>query len=102
MDGWSEWIALAGASFTPRRGPTFSNSAVALQGAASGHGMALGSRILARELLESKTLIAPFEDELPDGAYWLLARRFEKLSKAERIFCSWLTEEVELASVKAV
>jgi LysR family glycine cleavage system transcriptional activator len=101
-DSWSEWIALAGASFSPQRGPTFSNSAVALQGAASGQGMALGSRILARELLESGTLIAPFRHELPDGAYWLLARRFEKLSKAEATFCSWLIEEVEQASAKVV
>ncbi len=101
-DSWSQWIALAGVLFTPRRGPTFSNSAVALQGAASGQGMALGSRILARELLENGTLTAPFKDELPDGAYWLLARRFEKLSKAERTFCSWLTEEIKQASVKAV
>jgi LysR family glycine cleavage system transcriptional activator len=97
-DSWSEWIALTGASDAPRRGATFSNSAVALQGAANGQGMALGSRILAKELLESGALIAPFQHEIPHGAYWLLARNFENLSKAEATFCSWLFEEVAQAS----
>jgi LysR family glycine cleavage system transcriptional activator len=96
-DSWSEWIALAGASHAPRRGATFSDSAVALQAAASGQGVALGSRILAKGLLESRALIAPFQHELPHGAYWLLARNFEKLSKAQVTFCSWLFEEVAQA-----
>jgi LysR family glycine cleavage system transcriptional activator len=100
-DSWSEWIKLAGASHAQRRGATFSNSAVALQGAASGQGMALGSRILAKELLESGALMAPFEHELPRGAYWLLARKFEGLNKAEATFCSWLSEQVAQATTKA-
>lgn len=95
---WSEWIALAAASFVTRRGPTFSNSAVALQSAANGQGMALGSRILAKDLLGSRALIAPFQHELPYGAYWLLAQKFEKLSRAEATFCSWLFEQVAQAS----
>jgi hypothetical protein len=53
-DSWLEWIALADPSFAPQRRPTFSNSAVALQGAVSGQRMALGSRILAKDLLESR------------------------------------------------
>jgi LysR family transcriptional regulator, glycine cleavage system transcriptional activator len=101
QDSWSEWIALAGGAHVSRSGATFSNSAVALQGAASGQGMALGSRILAKELLESGALMAPFEHELPRGAYWLLARKFEGLNKAEASFCSWLSEEVAQASTKA-
>jgi LysR family glycine cleavage system transcriptional activator len=63
--------------------------------------MALGSRVLAKELLESGALIAPFQQELPNGAYWLLARSFGKLSKAEAIFCSWLFEQVAQASARA-
>jgi LysR family glycine cleavage system transcriptional activator len=100
-DSWLEWIESAGASFAPRRGPTFSNSAVALQGAASGQGMALGSRVLAKDLLEGGALIAPFQHDLPDGAYWLLARKFETLGKAEVTFCSWLVEQVAQASGEA-
>lgn len=98
-DSWSEWIELAGASHVPRSGATFSDSAVALQAAASGQGMALGSRILAKELLDSGALMAPFEHELPRGAYWLLARKFERLNKAGAAFCSWLIEEVEQMSI---
>jgi LysR family glycine cleavage system transcriptional activator len=64
--------------------------------------MALGSRIVAGELLESGALIAPFQHEVTDGAYWLLARKFEKLSKAEATFCSWLVEQVAQASAKVV
>lgn len=100
-DSWSGWISLSGAPPPLRRGPTFSNSAVALQGAASGQGMALGSRILAKELLESGALVAPFRQELPHGAYWLLARQFENLSKAEAAFCKWLIAEVAQVSISA-
>ena len=101
-DTWSEWITAAGAAFAPRRGPTFSNGAVALQAAANGQGTALGSRILAKELLESGALLAPFRHELPHGAYWLVARNFQNLSKAEATFCTWLFEEVAQASTNAV
>lgn len=101
-DSWLEWIALASAPHAPRSGATFSNSAVALQAAASGQGMALGSRILAKELLESRALIAPFQQELPHGSYWVVARNFEKLSNAEATFCSWLFDEVAQAKNEAV
>ena len=98
-DAWAEWFAVAGLKMQAQWGPIFSNSAIALQGAANGQGVALGSRKLASGLLEEGVLIAPFEENVPHGAYWLLARDFSKLGKAETLFCEWLLLEVARQSV---
>jgi LysR family glycine cleavage system transcriptional activator len=98
-DAWAEWFAVAGLKMQAQWGPIFSNSAIALQGAANGQGVALGSRKLASGLLEEGVLIAPFEENVPHGAYWLLARDFSKLGKAETLFCEWLLSEVARQSV---
>jgi LysR family glycine cleavage system transcriptional activator len=94
-DAWSQWLAAAGISMEASWGPVFSDSAIALQSAASGQGAALGSRVLASSSLREGSLVAPFDEDVPHGAYWLLARDFDKLSKAERMFCEWLRREVE-------
>ena len=94
---WRTWLMSLKEPVEPNWGPIFSNSAVALQSAALGQGVALGSRLLAARLLEDGQLVAPVSREASHGAYWLLSRDFRKLTDPEALFCDWLLNEVRQA-----
>lgn len=76
-DLWPRWLSLAGATRSEaeaivRAGPGFSDSALVLQAAAEGHGVALGRMFLASADIEAGRLIKPFALDLPnDYSYWL-------------------------------
>lgn len=63
-DLWPRWLALAGASRSEaeaivRAGPGFSDSALVLQAAAEGHGVALGRMFLASADITAGRLVKP-------------------------------------------
>ncbi len=76
-DLWPRWLALAGASRNEadaiaRAGPGFSDSALVLQAAAEGQGVALGRMFLASADITAGRLVKPFSLDLPnDYSYWL-------------------------------
>lgn len=76
-DLWPRWLALAGASRSEvdaiaRAGPGFSDSALVLQAAAEGQGVALGRMFLASADITAGRLVKPFALDLPnDYSYWL-------------------------------
>ena len=76
-DLWTRWLSLAGATRSEaeaivRAGPGFSDSALVLQAAAEGHGVALGRMFLASADITAGRLIKPFALDLPnDYSYWL-------------------------------
>ena len=92
---WRAWLAVAELHGAVRWGPVFSNAAIAVQSAELGQGVVLSSPVLARHLIDSGRLIAPFTTELANGAYWLVTRSFKALKPAERAFCDWLGEAVD-------
>jgi LysR family glycine cleavage system transcriptional activator len=96
-EAWLRWLESVGVADPPLWGPVFSNAAIALQGAELGQGAALGNRILAAEKLEKRSLYAPFDAELANGAYWLVAPDFRDLSSAETLFCQWLRSKLDQA-----
>jgi len=71
---WEMWLRAAGAEGVEHgRGPRFSHTSIALQAAAEGQGVALGSGSLAHDDLEAGRLVCPFDIVLPVSfAYYLV------------------------------
>ncbi|MDQ6437196.1 LysR substrate-binding domain-containing protein [Mesorhizobium sp. LHD-90] len=94
-DGWSDWFRQMGVSGgEPLRGPIFPDCALAMQSAARGHGVALGSRLLSAPDLETGRLVAPFAHELPYGAYWIVAPDLDRLAPSAAALADWLVNAV--------
>ncbi|WP_416900122.1 MAG: transcriptional regulator GcvA [Minwuia sp.] len=72
--GWAEWLVAAGVSgVDPKRGPTFDNSAMLLQAAVEGMGVAMARHALAFADLQAGRLVRPFPITLAsDFAYFLV------------------------------
>ncbi len=79
---WAQWLAVAGArEVDARRGPIIDESAVVLQAAIDGQGVALTSEGIVRSDLDAGRLVKPFDVDLDaDNAYYLVAppRAFER------------------------
>lgn len=91
---WKRWfkqVGLKGANV--EQGPIFSHSAMVLQAAMYGQGVALVKNILAKPEIESGRLIAPFEQVLVNkDAYYLVCR--DNQSNMARIapFRKWVLD----------
>lgn len=93
---WAVWLKEAGVDgIDAARGPHFSHSALAIEAAADGLGVALTLAKLAASELESGRLIAPFKLSLPSKFSYYLVRE-EGESERPRIaaFREWLLEEL--------
>jgi LysR family glycine cleavage system transcriptional activator len=92
---WSHWLAsvdLSGPAY--ERGPHFASTALLLQAAVGGQGVALARARLAAPDLKSGHLVRPFAASVPTGpAYWLVTPLRGTLSRAARTFCAWLKRE---------
>lgn len=92
-DGWSCWLRTAGAPEVPSdRGPIFPTSALAVQAAMLGHGVALGD-IFSDSDMPADLLVRPFGVVVPYGTYWLVAADFGKLDRSALAFAEWLLDE---------
>jgi DNA-binding transcriptional LysR family regulator len=85
---WKPWFEQAGLDWPePAQGPSFSDSTLALQAAADGHGVALGRRMLVQHLLEHGSLVQLFDISAPI---------------AEAFFVVYLEDSLERPEVAAV
>ncbi len=98
---WNMWLRSAGMSdMEVRRGMHFSHTSLALQAAVAGHGVALGSRVLAGNDLAAGRLVRPFAHSAPMSfAYYMVCP--EALADEPRIaaFREWIIEEAAAAEV---
>jgi LysR family glycine cleavage system transcriptional activator len=95
--GWNRWFHAAGvAAVTQDRGPLLTDTVLAIQAAARGHGVALANILLAEEDLRTGTLVKPFEIDVPYGAFWLVAPDLTRLSKPAQAFANWIQAEFAL------
>jgi LysR family glycine cleavage system transcriptional activator len=86
-DGWTTWFEAAGLDgLGTQRGPIYPDTALALQAARLGHGIALGDGVMEAADLRAGTLIRPFDIAAPFGAYWLVAPDFDKLAAPAAAF----------------
>ncbi|GGA51310.1 LysR family transcriptional regulator [Nitratireductor aestuarii] len=68
--GWDRWFREAGLdTVSARAGQHFPDSTLAVQAALAGRGVALLSRVLVADALESGLLVAPFSNLLPGDSY---------------------------------
>jgi LysR family glycine cleavage system transcriptional activator len=94
---WTDWLAAAGVedAVDGTRGPRLSDTALALDAAARGHGVALGDDVTCLEELEAGWLVKPFATEIEADSYWLAMPEDRRLSAAAGTFRGWLLDAME-------
>ncbi|MBF0373593.1 MAG: transcriptional regulator GcvA [Alphaproteobacteria bacterium] len=91
---WGAWLEAAGvAGIDVERGPRFYDSAVMLQAAIEGQGVAMGRSALTAIDVAAGRLVRPFALELPSSFdYWFVARK-GPLDPPLARFREWLFEQ---------
>jgi LysR family glycine cleavage system transcriptional activator len=93
--GWAIWLQAVGAhGVDATRGTRFTDSALVLQAAMAGQGVALARRVLAADDLDAGRLVSLFDISLPSElAYYFVAppRYFERPKVAA--FYDWVCAE---------
>jgi len=94
---WRDWLAALGIECPDtERGPVFDQTALAIDAAAAGQGIALARTALASLDLIAGRLVRPLKEAMPaEYAYWIVCRK--STSDAPKIsqFRSWLLEQVQ-------
>ena len=93
---WAPWLREARLRLEePRLGPTLSDSAMIVEAAASGQGVALARRLFVQGDLISGRLVRLFDVEVQDDyAYHIAWRTGSKPSEAALLFAAWLRTEL--------
>jgi LysR family glycine cleavage system transcriptional activator len=90
------WLAARGVlAANTNQGLRFNQSALVIDAAASGHGVALAKRAIAAADLQSGRLVAPFagEGDKVGFAYWLVRPKGRTLTPALKHFIEWIKDE---------
>ncbi|MFT4046897.1 MAG: transcriptional regulator GcvA [Solimonas sp.] len=92
---WEPWLHAAGAELRePKRGPVFTDSAVLLDAAAHGLGVALARRVFAEGDLQSGRLVRLFDIIVPDpSSYFFVWRADHPQIDAIAALREWLIEQ---------
>lgn len=99
---WPAWLAAAGVSGLTPRGPLFDASALMVQAAMVGEGVALAPPCMfARELRQGR-LAQPFALEVDVGGYWLTRLLSREPTPAMAAFRAWLLAAAAPARAAAV
>ncbi len=79
-----------------RSGPGFSDSALVLQAAIDGRGVAMGRLFLAADDIAAGRLVKPFAQQLVnDFSYWLVYPKASASKPRVAAFRDWLLTEAE-------
>ncbi|RVU36342.1 transcriptional regulator GcvA [Hwanghaeella grinnelliae] len=99
--GWAQWFEAAGVGgINPSQGPYFDMSALVIQAAIQGQGVALGRSTLAATALESGMLVKPFDLTMKmEYAYFVVCPPEHHNRPKVRVFREWLYDEAEKAGV---
>jgi LysR family glycine cleavage system transcriptional activator len=95
VEDWRTWLRTAGATeVDPTRGPSFNLSAMLVEAAIAGQGVALGRRsMVARDLREGR-LVQLFSLSLePEFSYWVVSPESTADKPKIAEFRAWLLEE---------
>jgi LysR family glycine cleavage system transcriptional activator len=94
-EGWSDWLAAAGArDFLPTRSVEFDSAVLSLEMALAGEGVALSRTCFVEAMLAEGQLFAPFPQriEASEGFHLLLAAGHPP-SRAMQLFRDWILAE---------
>jgi LysR family glycine cleavage system transcriptional activator len=94
---WRDWLAAFGIDCPDtERGPVFDQTALAIDAAAAGQGIALARTALASLDLIAGRLVRPLEEAVPaEFAYWIVCRKSTADAPKINQFRSWLIEQVQ-------
>ena len=92
---WAMWLLAAGVEdIDPRQGPYFTDSALVIQAAVEGQGIALARGALAAGDIASGRLVRPFDIAIPtEYAYYVVSPRATSHHPKIAAFREWLLEE---------
>ena len=92
LDGWQSWFQFQDVHRTkPQSGMNFSDPGLALECAMNGHGLAMGSLILADQLLRDGKLCRPFQTAMKTSDSYFAVSLDDNLHRPEtRQFWDWL------------
>jgi len=93
---WDGWLFKAQAGPSPNAwGPRFDDSALLLQAAEAGQGIALGRHLLVKEAVEKGRLARISNVTVPSrNSYFLASAPEAQLSQSAKLFAQWLQTEV--------
>lgn len=95
-DVWFRWFEAAGVAVPETaRGPVYADGGLVMQAVLRGQGIALMDDIFAEEEIRAGRLVRLFDPAVCHGAYWLVARSFERLSPPASLFVRWIRSQVE-------
>jgi LysR family glycine cleavage system transcriptional activator len=94
---WRDWLAAFGVESTKdERGPVFDQTALAIDAALAGQGIALARTALASLDLIVGRLVRPLREVVPAKfAYWIVCRKSAAETPKISQFRSWLIEQVQ-------
>jgi LysR family transcriptional regulator, glycine cleavage system transcriptional activator len=93
---WAMWLAARGVTgANTNQGLRFNQSALVIDAAASGRGIALAKRAIAAADLQSGRLVAPFgsDGDKVGFAYWLVRPKGRTMTPALKSFIDWIKDE---------
>jgi LysR family glycine cleavage system transcriptional activator len=92
---WAMWLLVAGVTdISPTQGPYFTDSALVVQAAAEGQGVALARGALAADDLAAGRLVKPFDITIPTAyAYYVVCPKATAHHPKIAAFRAWLLEE---------
>lgn len=93
---WPMWLKAAGVIHPfADRGLSFNQSALVIEAAMAGRGVALAKKALAQADLDAGRLVMPLQSTTRAGfAYWIVAPEAQWRQKKVRLFIDWLRAEV--------
>lgn len=97
LPDWQMWLASAGVDDEVdwTRGPRFGQQSMAIEAAAAGHGVALGTALVVADDLASGRLVRPFSHSVYEAfTYFLVCRPEVAETPRVRAFRSWLVDEL--------
>src|SRR5712692_65557 len=94
---WHDWLAAFGIERPDtERGPVFDQTALAIDAALAGQGIALARTALASLDLISGRLVRPLKEAVPaEFGYWIVCRKSTANAPKISQFRSWLIEQVQ-------
>jgi LysR family transcriptional regulator, regulator of gene expression of beta-lactamase len=92
IEDWPNWFDAADLEPLPLRGPVFDSSALMVEAARRGHGVALAPARLFARALAAGEITQPFAIDAGNDSYWLTRLKSRPLSAAMTAFRDWLLD----------